>query len=87
MNQVVSKAHIQNQVAISKKKEIARLDRDLANSKNRPDYAEIKQQYDEMIVRIEEKYESGVVFEGWEVKAIRAGRVQLKEAYVTIRNS
>lgn len=35
---------------------------------------------------IEEKYEAGVVFEGWEVKAIRAGRVQLKEAYVTIRN-
>lgn len=35
---------------------------------------------------IEEKYETGVVFEGWEVKAIRAGRVQLKEAYVTIRN-
>lgn len=35
---------------------------------------------------IEEKYESGVVFEGWEVKAIRAGRVQLKEAYVNIRN-
>lgn len=36
---------------------------------------------------VEEKYETGVVFEGWEVKAIRAGRVQLKEAYVTIRNS
>ena len=36
---------------------------------------------------IEEKYETGVVFEGWEVKSIRAGRVQLKEAYVTIRNS
>jgi SsrA-binding protein len=35
---------------------------------------------------IEDKYETGVVFEGWEVKAIRAGRVQLKEAYVTIRN-
>lgn len=35
---------------------------------------------------IEEKYEVGVVFEGWEVKSIRAGRVQLKEAYVTIRN-
>lgn len=35
---------------------------------------------------IEEKYEAGVVFEGWEVKAIRAGRVQLKEAYVTIRS-
>jgi len=31
---------------------------------------------------IEERYEAGMVLEGWEVKAIRAGRVQLKEAYV-----
>ncbi len=36
---------------------------------------------------IEEKYETGLVLEGWEVKAIRAGRVQLKEAYVIVRNS
>jgi len=35
---------------------------------------------------IEEKYEAGVVLEGWEVKAIRESRVQLKEAYVIIRN-
>ena len=35
---------------------------------------------------IEEKYEAGIVLQGWEVKAIRAGRVQLKEAYVIIRN-
>lgn len=35
---------------------------------------------------IEEKYETGMILEGWEVKAIRDGRVQLKEAYVTIRN-
>lgn len=34
---------------------------------------------------IEEKYEAGLVLEGWEVKAIRAGRVQLKEAYVIIQ--
>lgn len=34
---------------------------------------------------IEEKYEAGIVLAGWEVKAIRAGRVQLKESYVTIR--
>jgi SsrA-binding protein len=34
---------------------------------------------------IEERFEAGVVLEGWEVKAIRAGRVQLKEAYVIIR--
>jgi len=36
---------------------------------------------------IEEKYEAGLVLEGWEVKAIRAGRVQIKEAYVVIRNA
>lgn len=35
---------------------------------------------------IEEKYEAGLVLEGWEVKSIRAGRVQLKEAYVVVKN-
>ncbi|WP_394781975.1 SsrA-binding protein SmpB [Undibacterium sp.] len=35
---------------------------------------------------IEEQYEAGVVLQGWEVKAIRAGRAQLKEAYVIVRN-
>lgn len=34
---------------------------------------------------IEERFEAGLVLEGWEVKAIRAGRVQLKEAYVVLR--
>jgi len=34
---------------------------------------------------IEERYEAGVALEGWEVKAIRAGRAQLKEAYVMVR--
>ncbi len=35
---------------------------------------------------IEERYEAGLALEGWEVKAIRAGRVQIKEAYVVLRN-
>ena len=35
---------------------------------------------------IEERYEAGIALEGWEVKAIRAGRAQLKEAYVMVRN-
>lgn len=35
---------------------------------------------------IEERYEAGIMLEGWEVKAIRDGRVQLKESYV-IRNN
>ncbi|MDR2220939.1 MAG: SsrA-binding protein SmpB [Methylobacillus sp.] len=34
---------------------------------------------------IEEKYEAGIVLEGWEVKAIRDGRVNLKESYVVIQ--
>ena len=34
---------------------------------------------------IEEKFEAGVVLEGWEVKAIRDNRANLKEAYVTIQ--
>ena len=36
---------------------------------------------------IEQKFEAGIALEGWEVKAIRAGRAQLKEAYVIVRNS
>jgi SsrA-binding protein len=35
---------------------------------------------------IEEKFEAGLSLEGWEVKAIRAGRAQLKEAYVIVKN-
>ncbi len=35
---------------------------------------------------IEEKFEAGIVLEGWEVKAIRAGRAQLKESYVIVRD-
>ncbi|WP_268234578.1 SsrA-binding protein SmpB [Oxalicibacterium solurbis] len=36
---------------------------------------------------IEDRYEAGVMLQGWEVKAIRAGRVQLKEAYVIARDN
>ncbi|CAG7602073.1 SsrA-binding protein SmpB [Candidatus Vallotia tarda] len=36
---------------------------------------------------IEERYEAGLVLEGWEVKALRARRGHLKGGYVVIRNS
>ena len=36
---------------------------------------------------IEERFEAGIVLEGWEVKAIRAGRAQLKEGYVIVRDA
>jgi SsrA-binding protein len=35
---------------------------------------------------IEERFEAGIALEGWEVKSIRAGRVQLQEAYVILRH-
>ncbi len=35
---------------------------------------------------IEEKYEAGLVLQGWEVKSIREGRAQIKEAHVIVRN-
>jgi SsrA-binding protein len=34
---------------------------------------------------IEDRYEAGLALQGWEVKAMRAGRAQLKEAYVYLR--
>lgn len=35
---------------------------------------------------IEETYEAGIALEGWEVKSLRDGRVNLQEAYVLVRN-
>jgi SsrA-binding protein len=35
---------------------------------------------------IEERYEAGMALTGWEVKAIRAGRAQIGEGYVTVRH-
>lgn len=35
---------------------------------------------------IEDRFEAGVVLEGWEVKSLRAGRVQLDQGYVLLRH-
>ena len=35
---------------------------------------------------IEERYEAGMVLEGWEVKSLREGKVQLTDGYVVIRD-
>lgn len=35
---------------------------------------------------IEDHYEAGIALQGWEVKSLRAGRAQLKEAYVFVKN-
>jgi SsrA-binding protein len=35
---------------------------------------------------IEERFEAGLALQGWEVKSLRAGKAQLTESYVTLRN-
>ena len=35
---------------------------------------------------LEERFEAGVVLEGWEVKAIREGQVQMTDGYVVIKD-
>lgn len=58
----------------SKKKQPGAPDNTIAlNRKARHDYF------------IEERYEAGLVLEGWEVKSLRAGRVQLNESYCLIK--
>ena len=36
---------------------------------------------------IEDRFEAGLVLEGWEVKAVRAGRAQINEGYVIVRGA
>lgn len=52
---------------------------------NNPTIAENRQARHEYF--IEETYEAGMELQGWEVKSMRAGRVQLKEAYVFLKNA
>jgi SsrA-binding protein len=35
---------------------------------------------------IEERFEAGLALQGWEVKSMRAGKAQLTESYVILRN-
>ena len=35
---------------------------------------------------IEERYEAGLSLQGWEVKALRAGKANISEAYVTVKD-
>ena len=36
---------------------------------------------------IEDRFEAGIALEGWEVKSLRAGRVQLTESYILIKDA
>ncbi|WP_461516612.1 SsrA-binding protein SmpB [Porticoccus sp.] len=36
--------------------------------------------------QLEEKFEAGVVLKGWEVKSLRAGKVQITDSYVLLKD-
>ena len=36
---------------------------------------------------LEDRFEAGIALEGWEVKSLRTGRVQIKDSYILIKNS
>ncbi|MBF8269060.1 MAG: uncharacterized protein HW386_769 [Gammaproteobacteria bacterium] len=35
---------------------------------------------------IEERYEAGIALEGWEVKSLRAGRTQIQDSYILLKD-
>lgn len=45
------------------------------NKKSRHDYI------------LEDRFEAGLVLEGWEVKSLRAGHVQIRDSYVLLKDS
>lgn len=60
----------------------------MASKKKKPDNSNTialnkKAKFD---YHLEERIEAGIALEGWEVKSMRAGRVQIKESYVIIRH-
>lgn len=36
---------------------------------------------------VEERFETGIALEGWEVKSLRAGKTQLDQSYVIVKNN
>ena len=44
------------------------------NKKSRHDY------------QLEERLEAGLILEGWEVKSLRAGRVQIRDSYILLKS-
>ncbi len=61
-------------MANAKKKKKAPSSTIALNKKSRHDYI------------LSERFEAGLVLEGWEVKSLRAGHIQLRDSYVMINN-
>jgi SsrA-binding protein len=66
--------HIALEIYMSKKKKTDNSNTIQLNKKARHDYF------------LEERFEAGIVLEGWEVKSLRAGRLQLRDSYVIVKD-
>ena len=58
----------------AKKKSSAESNTIALNKKSRHDY------------QLEDRFEAGLALEGWEVKSLRAGRVQIRDSYVILKS-
>lgn len=58
--------------------------KDVKDSKNKTIALNRKAKFE---YHLEDKLEAGLVLEGWEVKSIKAGRVQLAESHVIVKQS
>ena len=47
---------------------------------------ELLDRLEDLSLKLEDRFEVGMVLEGWEVKSLRDGKVQLTDGYVVIRN-
>ena len=36
---------------------------------------------------IEERFEAGIALEGWEVKSLRAGKIQIRDSYILLKDN
>jgi len=55
-----------------------------SKSKSDPSIARNRKAFHDFF--IEDKFEAGVVLQGWEVKSLRAGKVQIQDSHVFIKN-
>lgn len=60
---------------------------DMAKKKKQPDNTIAQNKKARHDYFIEETFETGLVLEGWEVKSLRAGRIQMTDSYIMVRNS
>jgi len=60
---------------------------DMAKKKKQPDNTIAQNKKARHDYFIEDTFEAGLVLEGWEVKSLRAGRIQMTDSYIMVKNA